>query len=113
MQISGKGSIRHRALFQKIENVRYDPKILKDWEFSFRQSLENSVQAFEKQTLIAIIAVGGEAFCIDMFLGALSFEHAKAINCPLFAFPSFQAATNEIKHGISVSTGSRWSTKSA
>jgi hypothetical protein len=55
-----------------------------------RQSPENSVQAFEMQTLIVIIAVGSEACSIDMFLGALSFEHAKAINSPSLLFHLFE-----------------------
>jgi hypothetical protein len=55
--------------------------------------------------LIASVTVGGGAFYIDRFFEALSFECVKGIKFPLFAFPFFRAATNEIKHGISVSPG--------
>jgi hypothetical protein len=50
------------------------------------------VQAFEMQTLMTMIAVGGGAFCINMFLGALSFECVEAINFPLFCFSIFSGS---------------------
>jgi hypothetical protein len=68
-----------------MENARYDLKIARDWEFSFRWSWKKSVQAFEMQTIIIIIAIGGETVYIDMFL-ALSFECVGAINFALSCF---------------------------